>query len=162
MTFVPITEFTDKMWYESYLIVYNKEIAFHMGVNPQLIANPPTLTEFYDNISAAVEAGTGYGFGIIKDGDLIGHVILDKRSGEWEVGTVLKDKKYWNSGIGARATLHALKWIFDEQEAKWAITHTFGRDPKVRDMLIRGGFKPFMSFLILDQETWKERWSRRV
>ena len=160
MNFIPITEFTDQMWYESYLIVYNKDLAFHMGVNPQLIVNPPTLIEFHDNIMSAVNAGVGYGFGVIKDDELIGHIILDKRLGEWEGSVVLKDKKYWNSGVGVRASRRAGEWIFEEQECEWAIAYAVGQDPNVKKMITRAGFKPFMGFYIMDRKTWDERWSR--
>ena len=162
MTFVPITEFTDRMWYDCYLIVYNKDLAFSMGVDPKLIVNPPTLPKFYDNITGAVEAGVGFGFGILDDDELIGHVILDKRAGEWEASVVLKDPKYWNSGVGVKAALRAGKWIFEEQDAQWAIGYTLGRDPKAKEMAIRAGFKPFMNFLVMDRKTWNERWSRRA
>lgn len=160
--YVPIPEYTDKMWYESYLLVYNKDLAYHMGIEPKIIVNPPTLVEFYEHITQAVEKGVFYGYAVLKDDDHIGHITLDNKIGEWEVGGVLKDPKLWGSGVGVRAVLHAMKWVFEEQERDWVIAFTFGKDPKVRKMLIRGGFKPFSNFLVMDKETWQERWARRV
>ena len=160
--FVPVTEFTDKQWYDSYLLVYNKELAYHMGVEPSLIVNPPTLVQFYENITRAVDNDRFFGFAVMKDDEHIGHVTLDNKIGEWEVGGVLRDPKMWGKGIGVKAVLHGLKWVFEEKDRDWAIAFTFGRDPKVRDMLLRGGFKPFSNFLIMDKETWLERWSRRT
>jgi hypothetical protein len=160
--YLPITEFSDRDWYDAYLIVYNKDLAFHMGVDPKLLANPPSLTEFYDSINGAVKNGTGYGWAVKKGDEYTGHVILDKTTGVWEVGAVLKNPDNRHKGTGVRALMHALKWIFEEQDEEWAIAFTQGRDPKVHEMLIRGGFRPLMKFLIMDKRTWHERWAGRV
>lgn len=162
MNFVPVQDFDDRMWYEAYLTVYNKDLAFHMGVDPSLIANPPSLVEFYENITSKVENGTAMAWGVTRKGEYQGHVILDKSTGEWEIGTVLKNRDAWGSGMGVKATLHGLKWIFEDQGSEWAIAWTRGRDPKVPEMLKRGGFRPFMDFLVMDKPTWNERWHGRV
>lgn len=162
MNFIPVQDFDDRLWYEAYLTVYNKDLAFHMGVDPSLIANPPSLVQFYENINSKVEDGKAMAWAITRKDEYQGHVILDKSTGEWEIGTVLKDEKAWGSGMGVKATLHGLKWIFEEADAEWAIAWTRGRDPKVPDMLKRGGFRPFMDFLVMDKPTWNERWHGRV
>jgi len=162
INFVPITDFTDKDWYEAYLVVYDKNLAYSMGVDPKLIVNAPSLTEFYDNIMSSVNKGTAHGWGIKRGDDYLGHTILDKSSGVWEFGTVLKKEGERNKGIGARATFHAVKWIFEDQNEEWAIAFTRGKDPRVKEILLKAGFRPLMNFLIMDKRTWNERWAGRV
>lgn len=156
MKMVPISEITDELWYEIYLTVYSKEMAYHMGIDPRLIVNPPPLVQFYESVMAQVEKGLGYGWAMVKDGKYIGHVIMDKRSGEWEIATAIPDASN-RRGYGVKATYHAMKWVFDEQGDGWIIAYTQGKDPKVKEMLSKVGFKPFMNFMVFDRRTWEER-----
>lgn len=160
--YVPVTEYTDKMWYESYLTTYNKDLAFHIGMEPALVANPPKLLDFYENVTRGVEQGLFYGFGIVKDDELIGHITLDNRIGEWELGAAIRHQEHWNHGLGVKAALHAMQWVFGEKGRDWIIAFSFGKDPNVKDMILRMGFKPFANFFVLDKETWQERWARRT
>ena len=162
MKLVPVQDLTDEQWYHAYLTMFDRKLAYHMGVDPALIANPPKLIEFYQNIMGVIEAGKFVGWGIIdKNGEYLGHTILDKTCGEWEVGTVLADEELWSSGVGVRATLHALRHAFTELDTEWVVAFTQGKDPKVKDILLRGGFRPFMHFLVMHRDGWKERWGRR-
>lgn len=162
MKFVPLTEMTDEQWYKCHLTTYNQELGYHMGVEPALIANPPKLTDFYQNITNAYDADMFRAWAILDNDDkFLGQVILDKSAtGEWEVGTVLADRSKWNSGIGTRATVHAMRHAFFEEGAEWVVAFANGRDGKVRDLLIRGGFRPLMNFLVMDKQTFKDRWVR--
>jgi len=160
--FVPITEYTDQMWYEAYLIVYDKKLAFHMGIDPRLINNPPELTTFYENIMSEVEAERFFGFAILDDDEYLGHITLHNKIGEWEFGAVLKDPKRWNSGLGIKAILRALWWVFEEVGRDWAIAFPYSRDEKVEKMLLKGGMKPFANFYVIDKDTWQSRWARRA
>jgi RimJ/RimL family protein N-acetyltransferase len=159
--FVPITELSDKHWYQAYLTMFNPKLARHMGVDPLLIANPPSLVQFYQNLMNAHKEGRFMAWGIIREDEYLGHTLLDKTCGEWEIGTVLKDEKLWGSGLGVRATLRALKWAFEEQDIEWVVAFTQGRDPKVPDLLRRGGFRPLFNYHVMHRDVWKQKWGRR-
>jgi hypothetical protein len=162
LEFLPITEFSDRDWYDAYLAAYDKNVAFEMGLDPKLIVNPPPLTEFYDSLTEAVNNNTGYGWAIKKNGEYLGHIMVDKKHGVWEFGGSIKDPENRHKGTGVRASMHALKWIFEVQNEEWAIAFARSRDPRVKKMLLNGGFRPFMNFLVMDRRTWDERWAGRV
>lgn len=163
MTFVPLKEMTPPQWFRAWQSMYDPAMGEHMGVDPALIAARPTLEQFYENIMRAHESGRFQAWAIEKGGEFKGYTLLDKTVGEWEVSGVLVDPRDWGSGIGARATLHALKWAFEEDSAPWVVAFTQGKDPRVPEMLHRGGFRPLMNFHVMDAETWDARWrARRV
>jgi hypothetical protein len=161
MTLTPIEELTDRQWYDAYMTVYDRDLAFEIGTDPRLVMNPPTLVQFYENIMAAVNAGTFKAWAILDGDRYRGHTILDKSGGEWEVGTVIPLDADRSTGAGVRATLHALRWAFLEDESEWVTA--FVNHPntdQVRDFLIRGGFRKFMHFYVMDRSAWETRWGR--
>ena len=159
MRYVAIEEFDDQQWHDCWRVMYDPDLAAHMGVAAELVATPPTLVQFYQNIVAANEAGRFKLFAAIADdGSYLGHAILDKRIGEWELGAVLRDRADWGSGVGVRLALHALQWAFHEDEAEWVVAFTQGVDLNVPRILKRGGFRPFANMLIMDRRTYDERW----
>jgi RimJ/RimL family protein N-acetyltransferase len=158
---IPLDEMTPDLWYDAWTTMYDPGLADHMGVDPNLVRVPPTLKEFYQNIMDAHRAGRFMGWAITAGGVFKGHAILDKQLGEWEIGTVLVDPADWNSGLGARATLRACQWAFEEDGAEWVIAFTQGRDPKVPELLHRAGFRPFMHFHVASKDTWDARWRAR-
>ena len=161
MKLVPLSEMTPPMWYTAWNAMYDGFLGDHMGVDPVLLAQKPTLEQFYDNIMNAHQAGTFEAWAIMKGGEYKGHTLLDKRVGEWEVATVLIDPTDWGSGTGVRATLHALKHAFEVLKAEWVVAFTQGKDARVVENLHRGGFRPFMNFHVLDSGTWNARWRAR-
>lgn len=164
MTLIHALDFNDRQWYDAHLMMYNRDLSFHMGVDPRHIVNPPSLVDFFKNITAAIEAKMFNAWGILSDdGEFLGYVYLDKSTvGEWEVGTVIADPEKRNRGTGVQATLQAMKHVFEVEDSHWCVAFTQGKDPKVRAMLIRGGFIPFANYLVMDRPTWNERWAGRV
>lgn len=161
MKLVPLDEMTPPMWFAAWNAMYDDFLGDHMGVDPALLAQKPSLEAFYENIMTAHQAGQFEAWAIVKGGVYKGHTLLDKRVGEWEIATVLVDPDDWGSGTGVRATLHALKWAFETDEAEWVVAFTQGKDPRVVEILHRGGFRPLMNFHVLDSGTWNARWRAR-
>lgn len=161
--YIPLTDMTDAQWHDAWDTMFNPKLAAHMGVNPDIIANRPTLVQFFQNIMAAYDANKFRAWGIVRDGEYLGHVVLDKSAiGEWEVGTSVRNPENWNSGIGVRATLHALQWAFEEDGAEWVVAYTQGEDLNVPRILKRGGFRRLANLWVMDQRTWQDRWAKRL
>ena len=159
MRYVAIEEFDDQQWHDCWRVMYDPDLAAHMGVATELVATPPTLVQFYDNITKAVQEGRFQLFAAVSDeGKYLGHAVLDKRLGEWELGVVLRDRSDWGSGIGARLAMYALRWAFEEDGAEWVVAFTQGMDLNVPRLLKRGGFRPFANMLLMDRRTFIERW----
>lgn len=161
MKFVPLDEMTPAQWHSAWGVMFDQFLGDHMGVDPALLAQKPTLEQFYDNIMAAHADHRFEAWAIVEGDTYKGHTTLDRQVGEWEIGTVLADPADWNSGTGVRATLHALKWAFEEDGAEWVVAFTQGKDPNVTRILHRGGFRPLMHFHVMDRETWDARWRAR-
>jgi RimJ/RimL family protein N-acetyltransferase len=162
MRFVPLEEMTPEHWYQAWSTMYDPKTADHVGVNPEITAARPPLETFYVNIMNAHRTGIFRAWAILKDSEFKGYTLLDKSAvGEWEVVTVLPNPADWGSGIGARATIHAVKWAFETDDANWVIAFTQGKDPKIPKILHRAGFRPFANFHVMDKETWDARWRAR-
>ena len=162
MKLVPIEQLSDENWAQAHDTMYDPDLAAHMGSDPALLQKP-TLQEFYCNIMNAVEDGKFRAWALIaSDGSYQGHAVLDKSSGEWEMGAVLKDPALWSRGYGVKAALHAMRWAFEEDHADWVIAFTHGKDPRVYDIVARGGFRPFMHFWAMPKEVWADKWARRM
>lgn len=161
MKLVPIEKLTDDQWEQAWNVMYSLKLARHMGNDTWI--QKPDLLSFYNNIMDAVEAGRFKAWGVIDEyGDYHGHTVLDKSTGEWEMGTVLANEELWSSGIGVRAAAYAMRWAFEEDGANWVIVFTNGRDPRVHSMVERAGFEKFMHFRVMSKRTWNERWKDRV
>lgn len=161
MRLVPLGELTDAHWFEAWRTVYDPALAMEVGTNPQLIMTPPTLVEFYRNLTGAMEAGNFMGWGIIDGDRYLGHAVMDRTGGEWELGVVIPEQDDRHRGTGVRAALHALRWAFEDQGAEWVVA--FVNHPHtdyVRDILTRGGFRKLMHFFVMDSATWDERWRK--
>ena len=134
-----------------------------MGGDPAALPPKPPLLQFYSTIMDAVEAGQFMAWGIISPDDkYVGHTILDKSTGEWEMGTVLVDESLWGSGIGVRAALTALKWAFEEDDAEWVISFVNSKDPRVERIVQKGGFRKLLHFWVMDKPTWDAKWRSRM
>ena len=142
--------------------MFSLKLARHMGSDPALMPPKPPLQAFYNDVMDRIEAGTLKVWAILRGDEYVGHTILDKTNGEWELGTVLADDSLWGSGIGVRSSLHALKWAFEIDGANWVMAFVNSRDPRVKDIVERGGFKPFMHFWLMTRETWDAKWRRRM
>lgn len=162
MKLIHLNDLTFQHWQTALDTMFSPTLGEHMGVDPNIIAHRPTLEQFYANIMDAHERNAFQAWGIIHEGKLIGYTLLDKRIGEWEIATVLSDSSLWGSSLGARATLHALQWAFEDDEAEWVVAFTQGKDPTVREMLERGGFRPLANMLVMDKATWQTRWKARM
>ena len=161
MKLVHLTEMTPPQWYQVWNAMYDPVLGAHTGVDPVLLAAKPSLEGFYENVMKGHQAGVFEAWAIIKDGAYRGHTVLDKRVGEWELGTILIDPNDWSRGAGVRASLHAAKWAFEEAEAEWLLAFTQGKDPRVQEMLHRSGFRPLLHFHVMDRATWDARWRAR-
>lgn len=100
------------------------------------------------------------GWAIIdKDDEYIGHAILDKSSGEWELGVVVPDETRRGYGIGLRAAIYALNWAFKNEDTQWVVA--WANHPGtdfMRKFLTRAGFKKLMNFFVIDRPTFEKRW----
>ena len=162
MKLVPLDEMTPEQWYRAWSTMFNPQVAEHVGVNPAIIAARPSLEDFYQNVMAVHRAGTFEAWAILRGEEFRGYTLLDKSAvGEWEIVTVLTDPADWGSGLGARATIKAVKWAFEVADSEWVVAFTQGRDPRVHENLVRGGFRPFANLLVLDRQTWDARWRAR-
>jgi RimJ/RimL family protein N-acetyltransferase len=161
MKFVPLDEMTPPLWYHAWNAMFDQDLGDHMGVNPEIIASKPPLEVFYQRVMDSHAEGRFMAWAIVVGDEFKGYTLFDKTFGEWEIGTVLIDPKDWGSGLGARATLKALRWAFEEQDIEWVVAFTQGKDPKVAELLHRGGFRPFLHFHVLDKPTWHARWRAR-
>lgn len=161
MSLIPIEDFTKhKLWEDVHRVTFSPELNFHQGTDVEKWSNPPDLRTFITNISTLYNNGQLKSWGILVDGVYVGHsTLLRKGEDVWEIGTVLADPDHWNKGYGVRATLHAMKWAFDNGAA-WVIAFTQGKDPRVNAMLKKGGFKTFLNMEIIDKETHLKRWAR--
>lgn len=163
MKFVQLPDLTTRQWYDLHLSVYNKDLAYHMGTDPRLIVNAPDLNTFYLNMTKAYDDGVLMGWGILGSNNrLKGYAVLDGRAGEWELGVALINKKDWKGGVGVRAALLAMKWVFEVDKSDWVIAFAQGVDDSVKSILLRGGFRKFMSFYVMDKETWESRWKAHM
>jgi RimJ/RimL family protein N-acetyltransferase len=164
MKLINALDFTDKQWYDAHCATYNKDLGFHIGVDPRFIANPPSLVDFYKNITQAIENGTFQTWGIqSNNGEFLGYTYLDKSVlGEWEIGAALSKVEERGRGWGAKASLLTMKWAFETDKANWLVAFTQGKDPKVPEMLERVGFVPFSNFRIMSREAWDNRWLGRL
>lgn len=159
---VPIERLTDEQWKQAWDVMYSLKLARHMGSDPAHIVKPPLLT-FYCNIMDAVEAGRFKAWALLDEhGTYLGHTVLDKSTGEWELGVVIANEELWSSGLGVKMALYGLRHVFDVEGSDWAIVFTNGRDPRVHDMVERGGFQRFMHFRIMSRETWERLWKDRA
>ena len=157
MKLVPITEMTPDLWYYAWNAMFDPALGDVVGTDPALIAAKPPLEDFYRNITKAHEEGRLQAWAIVKDDKFRGYTLLDRTIGEWENGTVLVDPKDWSSGMGVVAAYHAFHWAFDQEGAEWVITFTQGKDPHVRNIHEKIGFRRLMNFWVLDKGTWQER-----
>lgn len=160
MKLIPIEEFNDAQWEDIHRVMYDLKLARHMGNDAGI--EKPTLQAFYNNLMDGVEAGTFKAWGIFDGTQYKGHTVLVKTDGEWEMGTVLADEEMWSKGYGVKAALHAMRWAFEEDNAPWVVAFTNGRDPKVFDIVEKGGFKKLFHFWVMDRETWDARWRPRM
>ena len=160
MKYVPLSELSDEHWYEAYLTVYDRKLAQYMGTDPRFVVNPPSLVDFYNNITAHMQNGTFMGWAIVDDDEnYLGHAILDKSTGEWELGVVVPDESRRGTGIGIRAAIYAMNWAFENPECEWVIA--YANHPStdfMRKFLIRAGFRKMMNFYVIDRPTFEERW----
>lgn len=153
----------DAQWAKAHETFYSLRLLRHMGTDPNAIPEKPTLLNFYSNIMSAIEAGKFKAWAVLDaNGDYLGHSILDKTSGEWEMGAVIADENRWSSGIGVKAALTALKWAFEEDGAEWVVSFVTSTDPRVKGMVERGGFKPLFHFHVMHRDTWYEKWHPRM
>ena len=162
MTLVPIENLSDTQWQEALEGFYSLKLHRQMGSDPNYVPTKPDVLTFYNTVMDGVENGVYRAWAILRDGHYVGHTILDKSSGEWEMGTALADESLWSSGYGVKAALHAMRWAFEEDGAGWVIAFTQGKDPRVKDMVERGGFKRFAHFWIMSSETWDAKWRPRM
>lgn len=166
MRFKHINDMTPDEWAFVYSLMFDPDMMQHTGTDLRFLDLKPDLWTYYQNVMRNFGAGT-YNMWLIKDPQKrnAGYVVLDASvTGEYEVGTILADGLgNWRSGLGVRATLHAMKWVFEDADREWVYATTQGIDPSVRKMLIRGGYRPFGNVgLIMDKRTWKERWEGKV
>lgn len=161
MRYVKLEDMSDSMWEASHKAYYSLELAREMG---GVINERPPLQDFYNTMMDEIEAGRLIGWALISDenDEYLGHTVLVKPHGEWEVGTALVSKSDWGSGMGVRATLHALRYAFEEMGAKQVIAFALNPSGVSKDYLIRGGFRPFLNFLLMPVEVWESRWKGRV
>lgn len=159
---VPIEQLTDEQWATAHDAFYSLRMARHMGTDPAQMPPKPDLLTFYNMVMDNLEAGRFRAWVLFKDGEYVGHTILDKGNGEWEMGTALFDEDLWHTGIGVKATLHALRWAFEEDGSDWVIAFVNSRDPRVKEVVRKGGFKPFAHFWVMSKETWDAKWRPRM
>ena len=161
MKFIPLDEMSPELWYDAWETMFDPHLANHMGIDPALLQAKPTLQDFYRNIMVAHNAGRFEGWAIVAGEQFLGYTILDKRVGEWESATVLKDEKDWSSGKGAIATMHAFSWAFETDGAEWVVAYTQGKDPRVIEMHEKAGYKRLMNFWVFPRSLWFDRWKPR-
>lgn len=161
MKIIPIPELTDEQWAQAHEAFFSLKNARRMGTDPNLMPPTPTLLQFYSQIMDRVEAGTFMGWAAIEGDKYVGHAVLDKTSGEWEFGVMIQDETKINSGLGARLTLKALRELFENTDAQWAMAFINATDPNVKTMAVRFGFRPFLHFYLLSRCMWNFKWGTR-
>jgi RimJ/RimL family protein N-acetyltransferase len=160
---IHLRDLTDEQWSDVHRLMFDPRMAEHTGVSAELIAAKPDLVSFYRNIMMAHKADRFQGWAIVRGDDFLGHAILDKSAlGEWELSCVLLDPDDWGTGIGVKAALHALNWAFEKDKTQWVYASVRNKDPKVRRILRKGGFREFSNILLMDAPTWESRWQGRV
>ena len=134
-----------------------------MGTDPALYMSPPSIVNFYEMTTQRVAQGTlqAWLFYSVKD-EPVGYVLLDKAKGEWELGIAISKVEERNKGLGVRATLHALKWAFEEAHVRWVTAFTQGKDLKVPQMIKRMGFEKLYHFWVMTPEVWEATWAGRI
>lgn len=160
LVYKPLAEMSDEEWAKAHEAFYSLKLTRKMGGNTDYVV--PPLQEFYNTMMDEIEAERLIGWAIIREGEYIGHTVLVKPHGAWEVGTALASEDDWGSGVGVRATLHALRHAFEELGEKQVIAFAYGKDGEARRYLERGGFRPMMNFLVMPVEVWDARWRGKV
>jgi RimJ/RimL family protein N-acetyltransferase len=160
---VHLRDLTDEQWHNVHSLMFDPRMAEHTGVSPELIAAKPDLVTFYRNLMMAHKADRFEAWAIMRNDKFYGYTLLDKSAwGEWELGTILTDPDNWGSGVGAKAGLLAMKWAFEKDNSEWVLAFVQNRDPKVRPMLIKAGFRPLSHALVMDKPTWERKWAGRI
>lgn len=166
MKLVPASEFSVEDWFSAYKVVYNAELAPLMGWDfPALGETPPSFTEFFDDWQSKSKAGNLFAWGVFDaDGKFVGYTILHRTPAvpEWELGTAIADASKRRAGIGVRATLHALKYAFEELNAEWVWAISEVKNKEVESILERGGFRRFAHFYLMRHDDFEERWAGRI
>lgn len=159
VAYVPLEEMTDSQWAASYTAFYSPELTEEMGgVVPDTII---PLQDFYNKTMEQVERGLLKGWAIVDDEAYLGHVLLVRPHGEWEVGVALVGTETRGRGLGIRATLYALRVAFEELGAEQVVAFAHGSSGEAKGYLLRGGFRPFLNFLYMPKEVWLTRWAGR-
>lgn len=159
MEYIRFEDLTDDQWAQAHKAFYSLELTREQGGTlPDVI---PSLQEFYNTTQDVIEAGNLVGWAIVDDEKYLGHALLVRPQGEWEVGVAVADKQDRGTGMGLRAALYALRYAFEELEAEHVVAFANNPNGVMRDILLRGGFKPLFHFLYITKEGWEERWARR-
>lgn len=159
MEYVRFDDLTDAQWEQAHKAFYSLELTREQGGTlPDVV---PSLQEFYNTTWDAIDSGDLVGWAIVDDERYLGHALLVHPHGEWEVGVAVADKQNRGTGMGLRAALYALRYAFEELEAEHVVAFTNNPNSDIRDILLRGGFKPLFHFLYITKDTWEERWARR-
>lgn len=160
MTYIPLQDLTDEQWAQAHKAFYSLELIREMG--GAVPDRTLSLQEFYNWAHDEMEADKLHGWAIVDDEEYLGHVLLVRPQGEWEVGVAIVDKSLRGSGVGVRAGLYALRYAFEELEAEQVVAFANNPDSGVREMLLRMDFKPMFHFLYINHDAWEVRWSRRT
>lgn len=152
-------ELSDTEWEQLYHGSYNLKVIREMGGDG---GDKPPLQDFYNEQMDRIEAGDLVAWAIRKDDEHLGHIMLVKSSGEWEIGVAIIDDERWGSGVGIRAGLYALGFAFEELGAQQVIAFSYGRDPNTKEQFMRIGFRPLSSFLYMPVEVYDTKWRGKI
>lgn len=151
MKLIPYQDLVDSQWAELHKLSFDEEILTESGAQK---FDPPSLGEFYSITMDQIEARTYLPVAILgKDDVIVGAAqLLLGTHGEWEIGVALRaDKRGF--GYGPKAVISLLN-LAKEQGIEWVVAFSYGTDERVRDMLVKLGFRPFMHFYVLDVDKW--------
>lgn len=157
--YIPLQEMDDSMWQEAHKAFFSLELNREMGGGGTEVL---PLQDFYNSTMDEIEAGNLVGWAIADGEEYLGHMLLVRPQGEWEVGVALASKERRGSGIGVRACLYALRYAFEELGAQQVIAFAHNPNGVAGDMLLRGGFVSMFHFLYMNRDMWRARWGGRV
>ncbi|MFH1639079.1 MAG: GNAT family N-acetyltransferase [Chloroflexota bacterium] len=91
---------------------------------------------------------------------------IDRFSGETEIGIMIGDRDYWDSGYGTDALTTLINHIFRETIFKRLYLKTLESNKRAQACFKKCGFKPYMSMIsnkdnFLYMEIYRKSWGKR-
>jgi RimJ/RimL family protein N-acetyltransferase len=143
----------------------------------QLDAVPPltmSFSQYLLDYTAALRqsSSTRRTFAIeTMDGELIGNCVyynIDRARGETELGIMIGDRDYWDTGYGADAVTALISHIFEETGLERIHLKTLDWNQRAQRCFLKCGFAPYghvvrngFDFVLMElrREQWEEKGS---